>query len=305
MKVILGTDGSETALFAEKLLTQLVLGLASEIVVVSVLTPPVISSPIGQAAAVQAYATDLAQLYDELKTHTRKVAEDAAGRLRASGLDVRVVLREGDPGSEIQEVAEAERADWIIIGSRGENALTAMLMGSVARKLISRSTCSVLVVHAPEDAKAADRPGLSAVVGVENEANADDLTDWVARFGSHRFNEIVVVCAEPAMILPPSLEPVLFMPPTVPDLTFAESVADHAAQRLAGVTPKLSKMAVSGRPANVLIDTAREHQADLIFLTAKRHGALERILIGSVSYEVATTAPCSVFIHRPRGEAQA
>ena len=44
---------------------------------------------------------------------------------------------------------------------------------------------------------------------------------------------------------------------------------------------------------------AVEAGADLVVLGAKRHGALERFLIGSVSFEVAGTAPCSVWIVRP------
>jgi nucleotide-binding universal stress UspA family protein len=54
-----------------------------------------------------------------------------------------------------------------------------------------------------------------------------------------------------------------------------------------------------GHGAFELIKTAKEVAADLVVVGATRHGLIERFLIGSVSYEVATHAPCSVLVVRP------
>ena len=63
------------------------------------------------------------------------------------------------PAGEIIAAAEKRGADLIVLGSRGRTGLTRLLLGSVARNVLSGSTASVLVVHEPtenaQDAKSA------------------------------------------------------------------------------------------------------------------------------------------------------
>lgn len=47
----------------------------------------------------------------------------------------------------IVERAEAEQADLIVMGSRGLSALSALVVGSNAYKVLHLSSCPVLVVH--------------------------------------------------------------------------------------------------------------------------------------------------------------
>lgn len=54
----------------------------------------------------------------------------------------------GDPGDEICELAEDEKADMIILGTRGRGRLSSALLGSVSAKVIREAKCPVLVVKA-------------------------------------------------------------------------------------------------------------------------------------------------------------
>jgi nucleotide-binding universal stress UspA family protein len=56
-------------------------------------------------------------------------------------------MREGDAAAEAIAVAEERGADLIVLGSRGRTGLTRLVLGSVARNVLSGSTASVLVVH--------------------------------------------------------------------------------------------------------------------------------------------------------------
>lgn len=53
-----------------------------------------------------------------------------------------------------------------------------------------------------------------------------------------------------------------------------------------------------GRAASVIVDTAHATGADLIILGARGQGALERVLLGSVSAEVVDQAHCAVLVAR-------
>ena len=52
----------------------------------------------------------------------------------------------------------------------------------------------------------------------------------------------------------------------------------------------------SSSPANAIVDYAEKNGVDLIVIGSKGMGAIERFLIGSVSSQVVTHAPCSVLV---------
>ena len=76
-----------------------------------------------------------------------RIATDAATRLRDGGRVVDVEVRAGDAAEEIIAVVEQQRADLVVLGSRGRTGLTRLLLGSVARNVLSGSTASVLIVR--------------------------------------------------------------------------------------------------------------------------------------------------------------
>jgi nucleotide-binding universal stress UspA family protein len=99
--------------------------------------PPLSSHEVEQAANRQAKAEEhqgqilLTQTVDALK----------AGQFEAVS-----VLRRGDAATEILEYAEAQEINLIVTGSRGLSEVKGWWLGSVSRKLIYHSKCSVLVI---------------------------------------------------------------------------------------------------------------------------------------------------------------
>jgi nucleotide-binding universal stress UspA family protein len=73
-----------------------------------------------------------------------------------------------------------------------------------------------------------------------------------------------------------------------------ESVAGTLEQE--GLT--IRTRVVRGRPASTIVNEATRMDADLIVLGALGHGAVERLVIGSVSAEVVDHAPCPVLVCR-------
>ena len=53
-----------------------------------------------------------------------------------------------------------------------------------------------------------------------------------------------------------------------------------------------------GDPAEMLVETARELGADLVVVGRHNHGALKRLVLGSVSASVVRQAPCDVLVVR-------
>src|SRR5262249_27278855 len=84
----------------------------------------------------------------------------------------------------------------------------------------------------------------------------------------------------------------------------AESAVNSAISRLreggaSRETPlTLTSEVIVGHPAETIIETAKKQGPDLIALGSPGYRGFTRFLLGSVSYAVASHAPCSVEIVR-------
>lgn len=67
--------------------------------------------------------------------------------LRAAGIEPTVLLREGDPVSEIVAAAKEGGYDLIVVGHRGLSLIKALVLGSVSQGVVAHAPCSVLVVR--------------------------------------------------------------------------------------------------------------------------------------------------------------
>lgn len=66
--------------------------------------------------------------------------------LKAGEFEIVSVIRSGDAATEILDYARIHEVSLIVTGSRGLSAVKGWLLGSVSRKLIYHSKCSVLVI---------------------------------------------------------------------------------------------------------------------------------------------------------------
>jgi nucleotide-binding universal stress UspA family protein len=61
-------------------------------------------------------------------------------------MDVKTVIRQGDPAEKILETAQKMKVDLIITGSHGRHGTKKFLLGSVSSKVVDYSKCPVMVV---------------------------------------------------------------------------------------------------------------------------------------------------------------
>ncbi|WP_335869551.1 universal stress protein [Bacillus sp. 2205SS5-2] len=80
---------------------------------------------------------------NELRKDRMKEVESEAKR---AGVDYEIKVLHGDPGPTIVDYVNKNKADIVIIGSRGLNALQEFVLGSVSHKVAKRSNCPVLIV---------------------------------------------------------------------------------------------------------------------------------------------------------------
>jgi nucleotide-binding universal stress UspA family protein len=74
----------------------------------------------------------------------RQVAELSSEGIEASLRLTRAAV--GGAGHAIADIASEEKADVIVVGTRGHTVLVGLLVGSVVQRLLHIATCPVLVV---------------------------------------------------------------------------------------------------------------------------------------------------------------
>lgn len=86
----------------------------------------------------------LREVGESILQNGSKLCEDA-------GITYIAEVKVGSPRVTICHVAEEEKQDMIIIGSRGLGAIKRMLLGSVSEYVVRHAPCSVLIVRHPTE----------------------------------------------------------------------------------------------------------------------------------------------------------
>ncbi len=69
---------------------------------------------------------------------------------KKEGIKTEAIHRVGTPFLEIIKVAKEKEADLIVMATHGRSGLSHILFGSVAEKVVRKSTCPVLSIRPPE-----------------------------------------------------------------------------------------------------------------------------------------------------------
>jgi nucleotide-binding universal stress UspA family protein len=136
-KILVGTDGSDTASKAVAHAAEIAQATGAELLVLSAYPSPKADAAGGTFGPATTYAGP------EI---SRSILADAEKRL-AGQAKVRTLMREGDPADALCDVAEEEHADLIIVGNRGMAGAKRFILGSVPNNVSHHAPCSVLIVH--------------------------------------------------------------------------------------------------------------------------------------------------------------
>ena len=142
--ILLCSDGSEHALKAAEACVELAQKFDSRILLINVFNPAITSVPLfgGPEAAPLAEAT--VRYGEELQA----AVERRTGTVfEAAGVAYEKIRELGHPVDRIVAVAEAEKADLIVMGSRGLGRFQRFFLGSVTDGVLRHAPCPVLIVR--------------------------------------------------------------------------------------------------------------------------------------------------------------
>jgi nucleotide-binding universal stress UspA family protein len=141
-KILVPTDGSDTAKLAIKEAVNLAKALNSKIIGIHVID---VTSYVGVAGGVEPIVWETVQgLLNDEGTKALSMIEKSALHEK---VESEVILKEGIPSEEIINVSKEKEVDLIVMGTAGRTGLDRFLLGSVAEKVIRTSSCPVMIVR--------------------------------------------------------------------------------------------------------------------------------------------------------------
>jgi nucleotide-binding universal stress UspA family protein len=146
-QVIVGSDGSETAVVAVRQAAALAAGLGVELLVITAFYPVA-----GRDQAI--VPTRLAEAKGRVTgTSTAQEALKASLEVAsATGASARGEMREGDAREVLLAAARDVESPLLVVGNRGMNRLSGRLLGAVPSDLSHRAECDVLIVRTSDSA---------------------------------------------------------------------------------------------------------------------------------------------------------
>ena len=142
-RIVVGTDGSETAGEAVRQAVDLAKLAGATLSIVSAYEP--ISER--RVAGEQQDAPPDVQHEIGPREDVNLVLEAAAAEARKEGVEVKIHPVEADPADAILNTAEATKADLIVVGNKGMTGARRFLLGSVPNNVSHHAPCSVIIVR--------------------------------------------------------------------------------------------------------------------------------------------------------------
>jgi nucleotide-binding universal stress UspA family protein len=186
----------------------------------------------------------------------------------------------------------SKQAQMAVVGCRGHNTLSRVLLGSVSNGLLHHAHCPVAVIHDAASSQA--RPSnLPVVVGVDGSPASELATEIAFDEASRRGVDLVALHAYRDADLPKVLNVQWSGEHPIPPQALADRLSGWL-QRYPDVT--IHPRIVCDNPARHLLDEAES--AQLVVVGSRGRGGFAGMLLGSVSTAVAHAANVPVIVAR-------
>ena len=136
-QILVGVDGSEDSLKAAKLAGELARQVGAHVIAVAAFDP--IPDYLGEPFWEEAAAARMGKAQEIFDQATAAIGEVPGG--------VETEMIEGRPADAILDVAETHKVDLIVMGARGNHALSGLLLGSQSHKVLNKAPCPVLIAR--------------------------------------------------------------------------------------------------------------------------------------------------------------
>lgn len=282
MKALFATDGSVSALEAERLIDKIADRDRVQITVLSVIPDGI--------PQVQ----DIPLMLDPLP-HRREDAlalvDAGVERFLAAGFKTEGRVLEGSPVGEIMGLVEDDWHELTVVGAGNTSWLGHLLLGSVSSHVLHSSPNSVLIVHESIPTTSTAR----VLLGTDGSRGATIALNDYMEFADPTRCDTVAMAIEkypledlvPTFPIPPLVDPETEEKIIQTSRDRAARTAESAVTRLHDRHFTASGMSMVGHPITCLLEEADTGRYDMVVVGSRGVGPISRALLGSVSDRLA------------------
>lgn len=297
--ILTATDFSDLSDKAARTAASLAKNVGARLILVHVFDPPMIFED-DEHAMLDPQGTETEHLQDDL---IQSRLEELAGELGSEGVEVvpRFVT-DGRVPDQVEQVAEDEGADLIVLATHGRRGLSRMILGSITLEILHVTRVPVLAIH-PDATSLDDVKNI--VLPTDFSAASKEATRHAVEWAKHFNSEIWAIHAldRPSSY---AYDPLLREYRPITDkgrvTTEQEKRLDRLENELEAAGVRAETALVQGGAAPCILATAEQHHAELIIMGSRGHTPLGRLLLGSVADRVLRTATCAVLAVPPPEE---
>lgn len=144
-QILVATDASPAANRAVRMGAQIADKFGAKLTILYVVRNMQLPPEIKRMAEIEKIQGDRATIMQMVADSALKDARSQA--LSDGAKDVQSSIASGDPANEILRAAREEKADLVVLGTRGLGDVQGMLLGSVSRKVSNLLPGNCLIVH--------------------------------------------------------------------------------------------------------------------------------------------------------------
>lgn len=283
--VLVGVDGSDSALVAVRLAAREASQRNCPLRVLHAFIWPLIGVPGGPVAEGPP-DTGLRHQAEEMVDNAVNLARSTAPGLHVTGEII-------DGEASVVLLNATQEASLVVLGDRGLGGFSALLLGSVAIQVSAYAHCPVLV------ARGVQRSTGPVVVGVDGSDLSTRAVTYAADTAARRGTDLIALHAyrHPTSLRPGDMQPLVY-----DDRALHDDEARLLAEATTGLTERrpqlrVTRRTVHARSASALVEASRD--AQLVVVGSRGRGGFSGLVLGSVSHAVLHHATCPVAIVRP------
>lgn len=289
MRILVAVDGSDESFHSVRALEHLT--RAEKLTVLHAVDVPTLAYPQYHMMGGPRTLTDLSlSIAQAMREDGERLLDRVSTLLPMNTGSVSKQVARGTPAEAILAAADKEKADLIVLGSRGLGPVKELLLGSVSHRVVSHAACPTLVVNRPMRSL---RRILMAVQGSEDAAA---LTKFLAAKPFKEPVEITVVTVLPVAqpLFPPGFAKIDELIEKA--VVGARAFVEETASALSKLQYNAKGYILMGAPALAILQEASASDPDLILMGSHGRRGVTRFLLGSVSHAILHRSPSPVLI---------
>lgn len=243
----------------------------------------------------------LGDAFKQTERDFKEYFDSIRARLAKRGIPFEGKFLKGKPGARILSAARREKADLIVMGTRGHGLLDRMLIGSTTLEVLRKSVIPVLAFKKNEKKRTVIRQMLVPVDLNEREDSALDYAmELAGTLGAGITVVYVIRMVGAVYAMPTVLKSMLVGSSREIVKRVEEMKLRHESDKQGVDVSKIKTKVIHGlNPAVAISDYASAKNVDLIVINKHSRKGIKKQLLGSVTEKVIQISHCSVLTIRP------